>query len=83
MKKPKQSPRGAPKMYVPIGRDASDIHIDTSLIPPTETRLLCATFLEAVKHFYEDPENVRRFEEWRKEYRGGTTHDGTECNCTP
>lgn len=34
-------------------------------IPTVELRLLCKTFLEATQRFYEDTENVRRFEEWR------------------
>jgi len=41
------------------------VRIDTSQIPAVEVRLLCSTVLEAVMRFYEDPDNLRRFEEWR------------------
>lgn len=30
-----------------------------------EKRILCARFYERIKAFYEDPENLRRFEEWQ------------------
>ena len=36
-------------------------------IPAVELRVLCATVLDAVKVFYQDPENQRQFEEWKKE----------------
>lgn len=39
--------------------------IDVSLISEVDMRNLCRATLEAVKRFYEDPENVRRFEEWK------------------
>jgi hypothetical protein len=38
-----------------------------------EKQLLCATFLEAVIRFYENPENMRAFERWRAE-KGGSSH---------
>lgn len=41
------------------------VRIDTSLIPAVEVQILSATFLDAVQRFYENPDNVRRFEEWR------------------
>ena len=34
-------------------------------IPAIELRLLCKAVLEATQRFYEEPENVRRFEEWQ------------------
>lgn len=30
-----------------------------------EKRILCARICEGVKRFYENPENVRQFEEWQ------------------
>ena len=40
------------------------VRIDPNLIPSMEKTLLCATFLEAVIRFYQDPNNIRAFEEW-------------------
>lgn len=52
----------------------SAVKIIPSLIPGTEKQLLCATFLEAVIRFYEDPENMRAFEAWRRK-KGGTADE--------
>lgn len=41
------------------------VRIDTSQIPAVEVQILSATFLDAVQRFYENPDNIRRFEEWR------------------
>lgn len=43
------------------------VRIDPNLIPSVEKTLLCATFLEAVIRFYQDPDNLKAFEEWRTE----------------
>ena len=55
---------------VPMG---SAVKINPNLIPSLEKQLLCATFLEAVIRFYENPENMRAFEKWRAE-KGGSSH---------
>lgn len=52
----------------------STVKIIPNLIPRTEKQLLCATFLEAVIRFYEDPENMRAFEAWRRK-KGGTADE--------
>lgn len=57
------------------------VHIDVSQIPKVELDILCATFLEAVQRFYEDPENRRRFEEWRSKRNGGTNNDRSQSYC--
>lgn len=46
--------------------------IDLSLIPPAEIQNLAATFLDAVKSFYEDPGNEAKFQAWlrRREEQG-------------
>ena len=49
------------------------VQINPNLIPGMEKQLLCATFLEAVIRFYENPENMRAFEKWRAE-KGGSLH---------
>ena len=36
-------------------------------IPAVEVRVLCATVLDSVSAFYQDPENQRRFEQWKRE----------------
>ncbi len=41
--------------------------IDTKKIPAAEVRVLCSTLLDAVKRFYDDPENRRQYEAWLKE----------------
>ena len=56
---------------IPIG---SAVKIQPNLIPGMEKQLLCATFLEAVIRFYENPENMSAFERWRVE-KGGNAHD--------
>lgn len=53
------------KEIIAIPQDDGPIHIDISQIPAMEMQLLSATILEAAQRFYEDPENVRRFEAWR------------------
>lgn len=53
------------KEIIVIPLDDGPIHIDTSQIPAIEVKILSSTILKAVQVFYEDPENVRRFEEWR------------------
>jgi hypothetical protein len=55
---------------VQIGRT---IRINPNLIPSVEKNMLCATFLEAVLRFYEDPANARAFEKWRSE-KGGSVN---------
>jgi len=40
------------------------IKTDASAIPATDLRLLCSTLLDAVKRFYEDPQNIAMYEEW-------------------
>lgn len=40
------------------------VRINPNLIPSVEKTLLCATFLEAVIRFYQNPDNLQAFEEW-------------------
>lgn len=40
--------------------------IDTEAIPRTDTQSLAQTVLESVKHFYDNPENEKRFEVWKE-----------------
>ena len=51
----------------------SAVRINPNLIPSMEKQLLCATFLEAVIRFYENPDNMRAFERWRAE-KGGNAY---------
>lgn len=39
------------------------IHIDE--VPEVEWRIIGAAFLSAVKAFYENPQNVEKFEKWK------------------
>ena len=54
------------------------VRIDTSQIPAVEVQILSATFLDAVQRFYENPDNIRRFEEWRNKRNGGKVNVRSE-----
>lgn len=42
----------------------------SATIPPgIEKRILCARFYERIMAFYENPANLRRFEEWQARRR--------------
>lgn len=43
--------------------------IDAAQIPRVDVTNLSRTTLSAVERFYEDPQNIRRFEEWQKRRR--------------
>ena len=47
------------------------VRVIPKTIPRMEQKLLCATFLDAVLRFYENPENMVAFEAWRAE-KGGS-----------
>ena len=40
---------------------------DLSQIGDADKHNLCATFLEAVQRFFDDPANRERFEQWQRE----------------
>lgn len=40
---------------------------DLSQIGDADRHNLCATFLEAVQRFFDDPANRERFEQWQRE----------------
>lgn len=41
------------------------VKIDLSQVPKYQMELLCHDILEGCKKFYSDPENVKKFEEWK------------------
>jgi len=41
--------------------------LDTGKIRKSDERNLAQAFLAAAKRFYDDPENLRRFEEWKRQ----------------
>ncbi|MBP3874079.1 MAG: hypothetical protein J6E41_00020 [Lachnospiraceae bacterium] len=41
--------------------------LDTNRIDKANERNLAQAFLTAAKRFYEDPENARKFEEWKRQ----------------
>lgn len=45
----------------------SQVKIDCTQIPCVEVNILCSTLVAAMERFYSDPENCRRFEEWKKQ----------------
>ena len=62
------------KEIIVITRDDSPIRIDTSQIPAVEVQILSATVLKSVQAFYENPENVRRFEKWKTAREKGASN---------
>ena len=46
------------------------VKICPNKLPAVELRVLCATVLDAVEAFFQDPENQRQFEKWKKEKEG-------------
>ena len=56
--------------------DTKKSRFDLSQIGSADKHNLCATFLEAVERFYDDPTNRKRFEEWQRQQRKqpGTLH---------
>lgn len=54
------------KEIIAIPQDDGPVHIDFSQIPAIEMQLLSATFPDAVQRFYENPDNICRFEEWQR-----------------
>ena len=42
------------------------VRINPALIPEAEAKLLAITFLEEIRKFYSDPQNVAKFKEWQK-----------------
>jgi len=49
--------------------DTKKSRFDLSQIGIADKHNLCATFLEAVERFYDDPTNRKRFEEWQRQQR--------------
>ena len=43
------------------------VKICPNLIPAVDARVRCATVLDSVEKFYQNPENQRRFEQWKRE----------------
>lgn len=46
------------------------VKIDVAQIPQAEVQNLSMTFLAAMKRYYSDTENLRQFEEWKKNREG-------------
>lgn len=42
------------------------VKICPSQIPAVDLRVLCATVLDSVTRYYENPDNQRRFNEWKR-----------------
>lgn len=45
------------------------VRINPEEIPKVELTNLCRAFARAAEQYFKDPENVRKFEEWKKEQR--------------
>ncbi len=45
----------------------ANIRICPSKIPEIETRILCATLVDAVERYFADPKHQQEFEEWKRE----------------
>lgn len=44
----------------------ASVKICPSLIPAVELRVLCDTILDSAKRYFENPDNQRQFEEWKR-----------------
>ena len=51
------------------------VEIDLSLVPAVEMELFIKSLYEGALRFYENPENMRRYEKWEKERH--TKSDGS------
>ena len=49
-----------------FSKQMKKIRIDVSQIPAADVRALSAAFLSAVQRFYSDPQNMKKFEEWKR-----------------
>lgn len=56
-----------------------DVQIDISLIPAVDKQVMSATFLSAVQIFYSNPQNIEKFEEWKRQ-RSGKKENGGKNN---
>lgn len=45
--------------------DNQNPKIDVSKIPEWQMNQLCSALLDACKKYYSDPENMRKYEEWK------------------
>lgn len=45
---------------------ASTVRIQPNEIPNADAKVLARTFLSAVNAFYDNPQNVLKFEEWKR-----------------
>ena len=45
--------------------DDNKLKIDLSQIPERQMNGLCKALLDACKRYYSDPENLRKYEEWK------------------
>ncbi len=52
--------------------------INPQAIPRVEMDCLCRTFLEAIKQFYADPENQRRYEAWKQAQQSAGAKEGVQ-----
>lgn len=41
------------------------VNIDLTQVPKYQMELLCHDILDGCKKFYADPENVKKYEEWK------------------
>ena len=48
---------------------SQSIHVDLDLVPAVDLGLLVRSLYEGALRFYENPDNMRRFEAWQKEKR--------------
>lgn len=45
------------------------VRINPALIPETEVRLLAMSFLEGIREYYSNPENVKKYQEWQQKQK--------------
>ena len=56
-------------MYKKTKIISDDVSIDIRQVPEHELNYLCASLLEAVRKYFENPDNRRDYERWREEQK--------------
>jgi len=65
--------QGIPMIIIDLDKDHNQIsqqtyNLENIALSDYQMESLAKEILEAFKRFYSDPQNVKKFEEWKKEY---------------
>ena len=65
-------------MYKKTKIISDNVSIDIRQVPEHELNYLCSSLLEAVQKYFEDPDNRRDYERWRKEQKEAKNEQSAE-----